>query len=135
MHLLELCSPLMSAICVRVMTYPWMWLFMKNPSQGAQCAIRLATDPKLKQVTGEFFNDCEVAASSPLGQDKELAKKLYQQTMQTLRKVTKLQIDKEELEAADVVNAALPTSAEKTKAPPSPTISDASSETASSDEQ
>ncbi|TDG49064.1 hypothetical protein AWZ03_004549 [Drosophila navojoa] len=85
----------MSAICVKVITYPWMWLFMKNASEGAQCAIRLATDPQLKQVTGEYFNDCEIAASSEAGQDKELAKRLYMQTIETLQRVTKLTVDKE----------------------------------------
>ncbi|TMW40866.1 hypothetical protein DOY81_014054, partial [Sarcophaga bullata] len=90
-------SPLMSAICVKLMTYPWMWLFMKNPNEGAQCAIRLATDPQLKHVTGEYFNDCEIAATSELGQDKALAKKLYMQTLEVLRKVTKLDIDRASL--------------------------------------
>ncbi|XP_037956233.1 retinol dehydrogenase 14-like [Teleopsis dalmanni] len=85
----------MSAICVKLMTYPWMWLFMKNPTEGAQCAIRLATDPQLKHVTGEYFNDCEIAASSEPGKDMELAKKLYMQTMQVLEKITKLQVSKE----------------------------------------
>ncbi|XP_030080071.1 retinol dehydrogenase 13-like, partial [Drosophila hydei] len=88
-------SPLMSAICVKVITYPWMWLFMKNASEGAQCAIRLATDPQLKQVTGEYFNDCEIAPTSEAGQDKELAKRLYMQTIETLQRVTKLTVDKE----------------------------------------
>ncbi|XP_022211533.2 retinol dehydrogenase 13 [Drosophila obscura] len=88
-------SPLMSSICVRVVTFPWMWIFMKNPYEGAQCAIRLATDPQLKQVTGEYFNDCEIATSSEAGQDKELAKKLYMQTIKTLESVTKLTVDRE----------------------------------------
>ncbi|XP_017102275.2 retinol dehydrogenase 13 [Drosophila bipectinata] len=90
-------SPLMSAICVKVVTFPWMWLFMKNAYEGAQCAIRLATDPQLKQVTGEYFNDCEIAPGSEASQDKELAKKLYMQTVKTLESVTKLTVDKEAL--------------------------------------
>jgi len=45
----------MSSLCVKAVTYPWMWLFMKNAYEGAQCAIRLATDPQLKEVTGEYF--------------------------------------------------------------------------------
>lgn len=132
----------MSAICVRLITFPWMWLFMKNPFEGAQCAIRLATDPQLKKVTGEYFkwvaiagtgrgcrisgtlcvadtspllyslllpyslfththkflatcSDCEIAPTSEAGQDKELAKKLYMQTIKTLQRVTKLSVDKE----------------------------------------
>ncbi|XP_050341016.1 retinol dehydrogenase 13 isoform X1 [Bactrocera neohumeralis] len=88
-------SPLMSAISVKLMTFPWMWLFMKNPFEGAQCAIRLATDPKLKTVSGEYFNDCEIAQSSLHGRDIALAKKLYMQTIKELEKVTKLTIDKD----------------------------------------
>ncbi|XP_036213228.2 retinol dehydrogenase 13 isoform X2 [Bactrocera oleae] len=88
-------SPLMSAISVKLMTFPWMWLFMKNPFEGAQCAIRLATDPKLKNVSGEYFNDCEVAQSSLHGRDIALAKKLYMQTIKELEKVTKLTIAKD----------------------------------------
>ncbi|XP_039231684.1 retinol dehydrogenase 13 [Drosophila yakuba] len=89
-------SPLMSSLCVKAVTYPWMWLFMKNAYEGAQCAIRLVTDPQLKEVTGEYFNDCEIAESSVTGQDKELAKKLYMQTIKTLESVTKLTVDREE---------------------------------------
>ncbi|XP_036324576.1 retinol dehydrogenase 13 isoform X1 [Rhagoletis pomonella] len=88
-------SPLMSAISVKLMTYPWMWLFMKNPFEGAQCAIRLASDPKLKNVSGEYFNDCEVTQSSLQGRDIALAKKLYMQTIKELEKVTKLSIEKD----------------------------------------
>ncbi|XP_054746286.1 retinol dehydrogenase 13 [Anastrepha obliqua] len=88
-------SPLMSAISVKLMTFPWMWLFMKNPFEGAQCAIRLATDPKLKNVSGEYFNDCEIAQSSLQGRDIALAKKLYMQTIKELEKVTKLNIEKD----------------------------------------
>ncbi|XP_017483266.1 PREDICTED: uncharacterized protein LOC108372127 [Rhagoletis zephyria] len=85
----------MSAISVKLMTYPWMWLFMKNPFEGAQCAIRLATDPKLKNVSGEYFNDCEVTQSSLQGRDIALSKKLYMQTIKELEKVTKLSIEKD----------------------------------------
>uniref|UniRef100_W8BI45 Retinol dehydrogenase 13 n=1 Tax=Ceratitis capitata TaxID=7213 RepID=W8BI45_CERCA len=88
-------SPLMSAISVKLMTLPWRWLFMKNPFEGAQCAIRLATDPKLKNVSGEYFNDCEIAQSSLNGRDIALAKKLYMQTIKELEKVTKLIIEKD----------------------------------------
>ncbi|XP_067617150.1 retinol dehydrogenase 13 isoform X2 [Eurosta solidaginis] len=88
-------SPLMSAISVKLMTLPWRWLFMKNPFEGAQCAIRLATDPKLKNVSGEYFNDCEVAQSSFQGRDIALAKQLYMQTIKELEKVTKLTIAKD----------------------------------------
>ncbi|XP_055904323.1 retinol dehydrogenase 13 [Eupeodes corollae] len=78
-------SPLMSAMCVKFMTFPWMWLFMKNPQEGAQTAVRLATDPQLKLVTGEYFNDCEIATPSEMAKDKELAKRLFMETMRVLK--------------------------------------------------
>jgi retinol dehydrogenase 13 len=48
-------SPIMKALCAKVITYPWMYLLMKTPQQGAQTIIYLATEPKLKDVSGEFF--------------------------------------------------------------------------------
>lgn len=48
-------SPIMNAMCAKVITYPWMWLLMKNPTQGAQTAIYLATEPTLKSVSGKYF--------------------------------------------------------------------------------
>lgn len=48
-------SPIMGALCAKVITYPWMWLFMKTPLQGGQVIVHLATDPKFKQETGGYY--------------------------------------------------------------------------------
>lgn len=48
-------SPIMKALCAKIITFPWMWLFMKTPCQGAQTIIHLASDPNLKDVTGEYY--------------------------------------------------------------------------------
>lgn len=32
-------SPLMGALCAKVITYPWMWLFMKSADKGAQVSF------------------------------------------------------------------------------------------------
>lgn len=48
-------SPIMRSFCAKLITYPWMWLFMKNPEQGAQTVIYLSTEPNLKTVTGLYF--------------------------------------------------------------------------------
>ncbi|KAL9889725.1 nazgul [Glossina fuscipes fuscipes] len=82
-------SPLMSAFCIKVMTLPWMWLFMKNPFEGAQCAVHLATEQQLRNISGEYFNDCNIAVSSELGQNDELAEQLYAQTLTAVKKKTK----------------------------------------------
>lgn len=68
-------SPLMGALCAKVITYPWMWLFMKSADKGAQVSswlinsinvseltnllmqvvIHLSTDPKFQTETGGFY--------------------------------------------------------------------------------
>lgn len=47
-------SPIMSAIFAKIITYPWMWLFMRSPNQGAQTIAYLALEPSVK-VSGEYF--------------------------------------------------------------------------------
>ncbi|XP_055616010.1 retinol dehydrogenase 12 [Toxorhynchites rutilus septentrionalis] len=77
-------SPIMKALFARAITYPWMWLFMKTPYYGAQTMIRLATDPTLSAISGEFFNDCEQTDVSELAKDDLLAEKLYEVTLRML---------------------------------------------------
>ncbi|XP_058817901.1 retinol dehydrogenase 12 [Topomyia yanbarensis] len=78
-------SPVMRALFAKVFTYPWMWLFMKKPAQGAQTMVRLATDPALSATSGEFFNDCEQTDISELAKDDLLGEKLYKETMKALK--------------------------------------------------
>lgn len=78
-------SPIMGALCAKVITYPWMWLFMKTSTQGAQCIIHLATDPKYKGETGGFYNDCQLVEVSELAKDEDMCKKLFKETLKVLR--------------------------------------------------
>ncbi|XP_058443792.1 retinol dehydrogenase 12 [Malaya genurostris] len=78
-------SPVMKALFAKVFTYPWMWLFMKTPYQGAQTMVRLATDPALSTTSGEFFNDCEQTDVSELAKDDQMTEKLYKETMKALK--------------------------------------------------
>uniref|UniRef100_A0A182MF26 Uncharacterized protein n=1 Tax=Anopheles culicifacies TaxID=139723 RepID=A0A182MF26_9DIPT len=71
-------SPIMKALFAKVLTFPWMWLFMKSPAQGAHTIVRLVTDPALASCNGDFFNDCERVEVSELAKDDELAERLYQ---------------------------------------------------------
>ncbi|XP_035911216.1 retinol dehydrogenase 13 [Anopheles stephensi] len=73
-------SPIMKALFAKVLTFPWMWLFMKSPAQGAHTIIRLVTDPELASCSGDFFNDCERVEVSELAKDDELAERLYRAT-------------------------------------------------------
>ncbi|MEX1368719.1 MAG: SDR family oxidoreductase [Nannocystaceae bacterium] len=55
-------------------------LVMKSIPQGAATQCYVATHPSLAKVSGEYFADCNVAQSSALGQDLELAERLWSVT-------------------------------------------------------
>ncbi|XP_039433889.1 retinol dehydrogenase 13 [Culex pipiens pallens] len=78
-------SPIMRALFARTLTYPWMWLFMKSPYQGIQTMVRLATDPALRDTSGEYFNDCEITEITELAKDDQLGEKLFKETMKALK--------------------------------------------------
>lgn len=48
-------SPIMRAISAKIIMFPCMWIFMKTPIMGAQTAIYLATEGKIKSTSGEYF--------------------------------------------------------------------------------
>lgn len=48
-------SPIMRAFSTKMLMWPCMFVFMKKPYQGAQTAIYLATDEKIKATSGEYF--------------------------------------------------------------------------------
>lgn len=45
----------MKAICAKAVTYPWMWLLMKTPTQGSQTGIYLASNTELNNISGVYF--------------------------------------------------------------------------------
>ncbi len=55
-------------------------LFMKSIPQGAATQTYVATHPDAAQVSGEYWADCNVKASSGPGQDMELAERLWART-------------------------------------------------------
>jgi NAD(P)-dependent dehydrogenase (short-subunit alcohol dehydrogenase family) len=57
-------------------------LFGRNPEEGARTSIFLATSPDVAGLTGRYFADCKQLASSPLSYDKELAKNLWQVSLE-----------------------------------------------------
>jgi WW domain-containing oxidoreductase len=50
---------------------------LKNIPQGAATTCYVALNPQVKGVTGEYFSDCNISKSSTMAQDQELAKKLW----------------------------------------------------------
>lgn len=51
--------------------------FFQTPEKGARTAIFLATDPSVKEISGEYFYKCKIAKSSKRSKDMTLAKRLY----------------------------------------------------------
>jgi WW domain-containing oxidoreductase len=56
--------------------------FQKNIPQGASTTCYLALNPKVKGVSGEFFADNNVAKPTDQAKDAELAKKLWEFSME-----------------------------------------------------
>jgi NAD(P)-dependent dehydrogenase (short-subunit alcohol dehydrogenase family) len=55
-----------------------MGLFGRSPEAGADTVVYLASRPELADVSGKYFADREMRASSQLSYDEELAFKLWQ---------------------------------------------------------
>jgi len=53
-------------------------VFMKSAPQGAATQALLAASPQASGITGEFWANCQVAKGSPLLEDTELARRLWQ---------------------------------------------------------
>lgn len=56
------------------------WIGLKSIPQGAATQTYLATHPSLAGVSGEFFIDCNIAASSERGRDRALAETLWRES-------------------------------------------------------
>jgi WW domain-containing oxidoreductase len=52
-------------------------LFMKSPPRGAATQALLAANPNVSGITGEFWANCQIAKGSPLLEDRDLAKRLW----------------------------------------------------------
>jgi NAD(P)-dependent dehydrogenase (short-subunit alcohol dehydrogenase family) len=59
--------------------------FMKTSLDGAQTQIRLAVDPDLEGVTGKYFADCKEKTPSKESLDDDLAKWLWNESMNLLK--------------------------------------------------
>jgi NAD(P)-dependent dehydrogenase (short-subunit alcohol dehydrogenase family) len=57
-------------------------IFARTPERGAQTSIYLASSPEVEGVTGKYYADCKPVQSSPLSYDVDLAKKLWQVSLE-----------------------------------------------------
>src|SRR5258707_7695460 len=60
--------------------------FMKSAGQRAATGALLAASPSVTGITGEYWSDCQVAEGNPLLNDSELAKRLWEISMQIVQR-------------------------------------------------
>ena len=62
-----------------VVTLGWkaMTLFALSPERGAQTSLFVATSPEIANVSGAYFARSRLAPSNPLGDDRQLATRLW----------------------------------------------------------
>ncbi|MDF1565769.1 MAG: SDR family oxidoreductase [Deltaproteobacteria bacterium] len=58
--------------------------FLISPERGARTSVHVATAPELEGVSGEYFIRSKVARPSKSGRDAELAKALWEKTVELL---------------------------------------------------
>ena len=56
----------------------WMQLFYQSPQKGADTGFWLATEPKIKEVTGKYWIKRQFRSSSEESRDEEQARKLWE---------------------------------------------------------
>jgi len=56
-------------------------LFIKSPKEGAQTSIFLAVADEVANVSGHYFMDCKVGATTLLGVDDKLASDLWEESV------------------------------------------------------
>lgn len=66
----------MTSFATTIMSATPRWM-LKTIPQGAATQVWAATHPSLASVTGQYMADCNVATSSKLGADMNLAKELW----------------------------------------------------------
>ncbi len=65
-----------------VLMQPYLKLCFKSPWQGAQTSIFCAVQEGLEKYSGEYFADCAVATTSSFAKDEDLAKKLWDMSLE-----------------------------------------------------
>ncbi|GLU21115.1 hypothetical protein SLE2022_372770 [Rubroshorea leprosula] len=60
-------------------------LVFKGVEQGAATTCYVALHPKVEGITGEYFKDCNIGQAGEKGRDAELAKKLWDFSMDLIK--------------------------------------------------
>lgn len=63
---------------LQLVLYPFMWLFLRTPTDGAQTSIYCAVEEGIEKYSGRYFNNCQVEQVKPHARDDAVAKKLWE---------------------------------------------------------
>ncbi|KAM4044497.1 dehydrogenase/reductase SDR family member 13 [Anomaloglossus baeobatrachus] len=58
--------------------YPFAWLLLKTPMEGAQTSIYCAVQEGIEMYSGRYFANCQVQQVKPHARDDAVAKKLWE---------------------------------------------------------
>ncbi|XP_012536020.1 retinol dehydrogenase 13 isoform X2 [Monomorium pharaonis] len=61
----------------RIFLKPFAWPFVRSPLQGAQTVLYATLDPSLANVSGCYFNNCEIKDVTEEAKNDEMAKWLW----------------------------------------------------------
>ncbi|XP_021730053.1 short-chain dehydrogenase TIC 32, chloroplastic-like [Chenopodium quinoa] len=70
---------------VNTLSRPINYFLTKDIPQGAATTCYVALHPQVKGISGEYFNDCDLAKPSKLAQDNTLARKLWEFSMELVK--------------------------------------------------
>ncbi len=62
--------------------YKMVKIFFKSPEKGAETPVFLATSPEVQQITGKYFVNKKMTKSAPKTYDDDLAKRLWEQSVE-----------------------------------------------------
>ncbi|XP_044731327.1 retinol dehydrogenase 12-like [Chrysoperla carnea] len=77
-------SPMCKNTLLKIWFYPCLWLFYRNPKQGAQSIIFSVVDANLEKVSGVLISNCEIEKNSKKPQEDKLSEELYLKTCELL---------------------------------------------------
>ncbi|KAM4700964.1 dehydrogenase/reductase SDR family member 13 [Discoglossus pictus] len=63
---------------VKVILFPFVWLFLKTPTDGAQTSIYCAVEEGIEMYSGRYFANCQVKQVQSHARDDAVAKKLWE---------------------------------------------------------
>ncbi|EDV36908.1 uncharacterized protein Dana_GF13190 [Drosophila ananassae] len=65
---------------IKFISRPVYWVFFKTPKSGAQTTLFAALDPKLENVSGQYFSDCKPTSVGSNAKNEKVAKFLWEES-------------------------------------------------------